>query len=375
MGYTIDELRTAVAELTEPRTWGAAASLVANERKKVEAFVADGGQAYGFTTLFGHLDSIRREEEGRTNLYRGHLIGHPEAISPDEARGIVSVKLCQLSLGGSGISPESYARLRDAFVSDLQRVQVDLRASYGSGDVVPGTWLVRSIFPGPDSLKRGDLMALINGAYIPAGVLLGHYGSIEEALNRATCLVSRARDLSVTRRESDHVQLPVSLRDVQPLRDAIDSALKSMQTAITRSANRQSANPLFLFSDGKTHPVSNSSFLDFKFSLDVAAIHETVRIAGAYVVAATRWVSGLAEVIVDDLERPLYVQLPKVCKAYEDQFTSSTASAAYSQTESRGVEDISDSSLRRVLDLTQAVDILDRMSNLLSDELEKLKPQ
>lgn len=372
MEYIFDDLLVSVTQRIEPRAWEETALMVAHEREKVEAFVGDGGQAYGFTTLFGHLDSIQREREGRENLYSGHMVGHPGVIRSDDARGILTIKLCQISQGGTGISSESFARLREVFASDLRYIRMDLQASYGSGDVVPASWLVHSIFPGPDVLKQGDLMAMINGAFIPAGLLLSRFRPIEQALRRAQELIVQARDLTVDQSLSENVQLPVSLRDPEPLENAIGAALERVKTAVTRAANRKSGNPLFHFGARGTYPVSNSSFLDFQLSLDVGAIHETVRIAGAYVVAATRWVCGLAELIVDELEGPLFVQLPKVCKAYEDDLSSSPLSAKFSQVESKGVEDISDSSLRRVLELENAVATLELMSDLLANALGKL---
>lgn len=373
MEYTFNEILASVTHKVEPRAWEVASSSVAEERKRIEAFIEQGGQAYGFTTLFGHLDSIQREQEGRANLYRGHVVGHPSIVTPEIGRAIVAVKLCQLSQGGTGISLNSYMRLREVFSSNSPVIRIDLHASYGSGDVVPGAWLVDSTFAGPWDLERGDLMALINGAYIPAGILLGSYRSIEQALSRAQSLVRETRDLSIARRVSEEVQLPVSLRDLEPLNAALDKACDRIQTSITRAVNRKSGNPLFDIGKSGVRPVSNSSFLDFEFSIDVGAVHEVVRIVGAYIVASTRWASNSAESEADELYGPLVVQLPKVCKAYEEGLTSRSSSLQYSQVESRGVEDISDSSLRRVLDLNGAISTLDQMSDLLANALHRLK--
>lgn len=369
MAFTLSELRNAVQRTAEPQAWATRAAALADERQRIEQFVDCGGQAYGFTTLFGHLDAIKREREAILNLYQGHLVGHPKLLDPKIARGIVVVKLCQLSNGGTGISLSSYERLREGYASGLDDVRVDLRASYGSADVVPGAWLVNSIFGEASDLHRGDLMALINGAYVPAGVLLGSLNQLETVASRALSLTAEAREVSKKLQKSVDVQLPVSLRDLAPLYEAVNHAREQLETALLRAANRRSGNPMFQIDDGAVRPVSNSSFLDFQLTFALAAAQEAALVIAAYVTSATRWVCGLAEEAADELQRPLFVQLPKVAKAYEDQLLSRSAGTGYSQNESLGVEDISDSSLRRVLDLVENATVLDSVTDLLEEAL------
>ena len=371
MAFTLSELRKAVREAVEPEAWADRLSMIADERQQIEQFVDTGGQAYGFTTLFGHLDAIQREREAIANLYRGHLVGNPEQLEPKIARGIIAVKLCQLSNGGTGISPASYERLRAGFSSDLEDIRVDLRASYGSGDVVPGAWLVDSLFRSFENLHRGDLMALINGSYMPTGVLLGAMDELESVAARALGLVTEARSVSVQLQKQVDVQLPVSLRDLTPLQHALQHAQGQLEAALLQAVNRQSGNPLFRFDDG-AHPVSNSSFLDFQLTSALSVAHEMLLVLAAYITSAIRWVSGLAETTADELDRPLFVQLPKVGKAYENQLVSNIPRAEYSQVESMGVEDVSDSALRRVLDLKDALPLLDKISDLLSQALRTM---
>lgn len=372
MAFTLSELRKAVQQIEYPQTWSSRANALAAERHRIEQFVASGGQAYGFTTLFGHLDAIKREREAIANLYQGHLVGHPDRLDPVIARGIVAVKLCQLSNGGTGISLASYESLREACASGLDDVQVDLCASYGSGDVVPGTWLVSSIFGGVDDLQRGDLMALINGSYIPAGVLLGALDQLETVASRGLSLIADAQNVSKMLRKSSDVQLPVSLRDLTPLHEAVAYARDQIEAALLRAANRRSGNPMFQIERGVVQPLSNSSFLDFQMTFALSAAREASLVIAAYATSATRWVCGSAELMADELQRPLFVQLPKVAKAYEGKLLSKSKGVGYSQNESRGVEDISDSSLRRVLDLIESAPVLDSISDLLEEALRMI---
>ena len=369
MAFTLSELRNAVQQIEEPQAWSNRANLLADERHRIEQFIESGGQAYGFTTLFGHLDSIKREREAIASLYQGHLVGHPDRLDPVIARGIVAVKLCQLSNGGTGISLASYERLREAYASGLDDVRVDLSASYGSGDVVPGAWLVNSIFGGVENLQRGDLMALINGAYVPAGVLLGSLNQLETVASRALSLTAEARKVSKKLQKAVDVQLPVSLRDLAPLYEAVDHTREQLETTLLRAANRRSGNPMFQIDNDAVRPLSNSSFLDFQLTFALEAAQESALVIAAYVTSATRWVCGLAEETADELQRPLFVQLPKVAKAYEGKLLSRSGGTGYSQNESRGVEDISDSSLRRVLDLVENASVIDNISDLLEEAL------
>lgn len=372
MAFTLTELRDAAQQKAEPQAWSSSTVALADERRNIEEFVDSGGQAYGFTTLFGHLDAIKREREAISNLYQGHLVGRPQRLDPNIARGIVVVKLCQLSNGGTGISLPSYERLRDGYASGLENVRVDLRASYGSGDVVPGAWLVNSIFGKADYLHRGDFMALINGSYFPAGVLLGAWDQLESAASRGLRLIAEATAVSQKLQKAVDVQLPVSLRDLTPLHEAVNQARGQLETALLRAANRRSGNPMFQPDNGSVLPVSNSSFLDFQLTFALTAAREAALVIAAYSTSATRWVCRLAEEMADELQRPLFVQLPKVAKAYEDELISRSTGVGYSQNESQGVEDISDSSLRRVLDLVETAPVVDNISDLLEETLCKI---
>lgn len=367
--FELDDVVRAVDKRELLDGWSSRLPAIGEQRAAVEAFIDDGGQAYGFTTLFGHLDSIRREREGIANLYQGHLVGAPEQLEPAWARGVLAVKLCQLANGGSGISPGTYQRLLERFSAELSDVRIDLRASYGSGDVVPGAWFVEAMLGGAEGLPAGDLMALINGGYVPAGLLLGSLPLVRSVFGDALALVGEAAEFA--RAHDAGVQLPVSLRDTSPLERAAGHGRAQLETALGGALNRRSANPLFEFEGGEAAPRSNSSFLDFELSLAIAATHEALRVVSAYLTGATRFVAKLGEETAPELEKPFFVQLPKVSEAYADGLT--VPAVAYGHAESLGVEDIGDGGLIRVRAFIADLQPVAVQADLLREALYKAR--
>lgn len=349
--------------------WAGRLPVLEAQRAAVEAFIDGGGQAYGFTTLFGHLDSIHREREAIGNLFEGHLVGAPEHLDPAWARGMLAVKLCQLANGGSGISPGTYQRLLGRFTGDLRDVRIDLRASYGSGDVVPGAWFVEAMLGGAEDLPAGDLMALINGAYVPTGLLLGSLTRVRTVFNEALHVVGEAAEFAGA--HDAGVQLPVSLRDTSPLECAVAQGKKQLETALGAALNRQSSNPLFTFEGEAAAPRSNSSFLDFELSLAIGVAHEALRVSSAYLTGATRFVAGLGEEAAPELDKPFFVQLPKVSKAYADGL--GVPGVSYAQAESHGVEDIGDAGLIRARAFLGDLEPVAVQTDLLRDALHKAR--
>lgn len=367
MVYRVTEVAEAVAERRLLSQWKAARALINQERQAIEGFVEQGGSAYGFTTMFGHLDSMANPDNA--TLFRGHTIGYPETVPHDAVRGIVAVKLCQLSLGGTGVTPRAYDALLDSFESPLDEVEIDLRASYGSGDVVPGAWLARAVLGNDPDLPDGDLMALINGAYVASGVTLALRTSLHESYGNAVVTVEKAAEIAHRLRQSATVQLPVSLRDTNPLAGIIRTGQDTLDKALQSALNRRSSNPLFDIAKERpkepVEPVSNSSFLDFELSLGLQSQLEIVRVVSAYLCSAIRWLDHVAESILPDDEKPLTVQYPKVAKAYNDRLAAFAGTVTYAQAESRDVEDISDGALIRVLQLEESLVIIRQQTVML----------
>ncbi|SIS47844.1 histidine ammonia-lyase [Corynebacterium appendicis CIP 107643] len=351
--------------LTEKR------EVIEQQREQVDRYLETGGVAYGFTTLFGHLDAFATSPSAL--LLEGHTVGRPSPITQDLFRSILAVKLCQLSNGGSGISPETFDLLIETFQTPPTNVEIDLEASYGCGDVVPGAWLAKSLFESEPDLRAGDLMCLMNGSYFGAGVALHTNSEMRDLFEEAWETLNAARETALAVQGDSTVQLPVSLRDLQPLRIVIDRAEKNLQIALEHSLNANSGNPLFEFERGTAKPVSNSSFLDFQLSLSLNETTETCKVVSSYLVGATRWLDHLAEATLADEAKPLSVQFPKISKAYHDTIVASSGNASYAQAESRDIEDVSDSSLIRALKLKRFLGLLSHQIGFLTSILKLLE--
>lgn len=354
-----------------PDQWTDCEQKLHRERLLVEEFLDQGGKAYGFSSLFGHLDNISQERSALHSLVSGHLVGNPYRLGDKVASGILIMKLCQLSHSGTGITVDTYKKLHQALV-DGAAVSADLYASYGSGDVVPAMWVAKSVIDDVENLPPGDLMCLINGAFVPAGVLLGIHDVLHDEVFLGVDLVSRTAQELQKNPKFHGVQLPVSLRDVSQLNKICISTCDDVRSQLERSANTASGNPLFNFSFGKAQPVSNSSFLNFPLSITLGNVVEMLRILSAYLTTSTRHLAAQVEDTAADENKPAVVQFPKVSKAYQDRVDGYAHPAMYSQVESLGVEDIGDASLLKVQVIMDILDVVSQQNQLLKDLLSML---
>lgn len=363
---TISDLLHGLEETPDSLIGDKARQVVARERDAVLNFLDSGGAAYGFSTFFGHLDNHTIKPADSQVLFDAHLVGTPRPLSEKASRAITLIKLCQLMQGGSGISPETFDRVLEG----LDRtVSIDLNASYGSGDVVPGAWWVKSVLgPTPD-FQRGDLIALINGSFVPVGLLLNAVQPLETLFSTVVWSTNVARDF-VQQRNDSGVQLPVSLRDIDPLKRELADGTTQLTSAIESSANRSSFNPAFVFNDnnGTVSACSNSSFLNFECLAAVRRVGTSLSIAAGYSLAIINHVSSYLEKESDVNHGVDWVQTPKVAKAYYDNIMASLAfSGSTAQWTSGGTEDISDFLLADTRRLLHALGVAGELVGLLTD--------
>lgn len=362
---TINDLLHGLEEPPVSLIRDTARSVVARERDAVLSFLDSGGSAYGFSTFFGHLDNHAIKPADSQVLFDAHLVGTPRPLSEKASRAITLIKLCQLAQGGSGISSETFERVLEG----LDRtVSNDLDASYGSGDVVPGAWWVRSVLgPTPD-FQRGDLIALINGSFVPVGLLLHAVQPLGALFSTVVWSAGVARDF-VQQRNDSGVQLPVSLRDISPLKRELAEGMSQLKSAIESSANRSSFNPAFVFDDNKStvSVSSNSSFLNFECLAAVRRVGTSLSVAAAYSLSIIRHVSSTLEKESDINHGVDWVQVPKVATAYYDNLMESlTFSGSTAQWTSEGTEDISDFLLADTRKLLHALGIAEKLVGLLT---------
>ncbi|WP_257159692.1 aromatic amino acid ammonia-lyase [Corynebacterium cystitidis] len=358
VSFTWEDLEKA-ADGTPIAAWDDACEDVSSTRSKVDSYLADGGQAYGFSTLLGHLDSHRLSmRDVQNDMFRAHLVGEPHPVSLRQIRAITAVKLSQLAQAANGVSLEIYSALLKSF-TQLERssaLAMDLAASYGSGDVVPAAWWVHSVLGQNPCFDRGDVIALINGNFITPGLVLADYASWRSAIDEVVDTVLIARKTL----GGSEVQLPVSLRDVSPLTQLVDFSFSRLRDQVIAAVNEPTGNPLFVESGGEFKAVSNSSFLNFSLASSLSAFAEMLEACSAYLRSATERLANVGEQREGELVHGAYfVQPPKVSKAYFDQIHSlMNTSFPLAQSESHMVEDIGDTALARWRILNPGVELL-----------------
>lgn len=363
--------------------WQAARACIGTERAAVleRLRARPDSPVYGFTTLLGPLDSRSADELTPAEILESHLVGTPVTLPPFWRHAIHGAKLEQMSHGGSGVSIESFDAVLGAF-GQQRTLEMDLSASYGSGDVVPGCWWVAGVL-GRAPKPRGDLIALMNGSFVGLGISLGAVLRLEQHLPEALAvLLSRGRVQTGTtaggdrellellkplqRRGCGTVQLPVSLRDAGASILPLIAATAAAETAIAARLGAPSANPLFLLRNGEAEAFSQSSFLslDVRFALE-GLISATVMLGGLMQRALESHHDRGADGI--DTAQVSLIQPAKVVHALYLEMLGSIAPYGFVGVMSGGVEDLWDGVLYRARQLDALVSLLERQLSVIRD--------
>lgn len=364
--------------------WNDPATLtrLSDERSAIESAVASGRNAYGFTSLLGPLDDIDASDGYQAQLLAGHLIGVPQEIDKRAGDWITATKLQQLSLGGSGITPKTFMSVSDSFAMGEIRYEIDLDASYSSADVVPASWWVRSVLGSPCHLGGdGDLIALMNGDFVSAGMLA--YATerlLDEACVLFACLrhadmmafpQTRGQELLATamgllHARNDHPQKSVLHRDCMPIVSGIATEIAGAMAVYENAASHRSGNPLFLRDDdGTVLPVSQSSFLDFSIASAASGLSHATCLSARL---AQKAIASTCDRMEDGDRTPQWVQYPKVSLGYCIAIEGHQANAMQlTGFESGGVEDLWDAGLITTCVLLGQLHILDKETQLLSE--------
>lgn len=356
--------------------WDERSSLVARQRESVEGYLATGATVYGFSTLLGHLDNITAVSAEQANLLRGHLVGTPGELSEGDFRLLTAVKVQQLSLGGSGVSPATYEALLEYVDTWTGPAMGAWESSYGSGDVVPGAWWANALFgtvAEAGALPAGDLIALINGNFVSTARSIATTIELQRVL---TSFVQVAWTMGDTRHELnfdgdfevgppvwlESVQAPVSLRDPRPLLGNIRSMWGQLIDALWGDLNAASGNPLFTGFDDDVRDVSQSSFLNYELADALSrAITVLVRAGGQLQRYIEHLCLASAELVVGR-EKVKYVQPPKVATAvHADLSRTDTGLRQTYLATSEGIEDACDETLQLVGRATKAIAEVDEL--------------
>lgn len=338
---------------------------------------------YGFTTLLGPLDGHDSDELQMETVLSAHIVGQGVTVPEFWERMIHAVKLQQLSNGGSGVSVEAYVEALEAFGVERELV-LDLRASYGSGDVVPGSWWIKGVFA-DTPYSRGDLIALMSGSFISVGATLGALLRLEDSLPEAFAILMGVgmvhpcvyepgadRDLlevlaGLQDTERGRVQLPVSLRDLGASLVPLVRQVDLLEASIGRVLGRSSANPLFHETEGGlgARALSQSSFLSLEVRFAMEGLMSAVSMLGGVLQRAME--SHLALDGGRDTSRVGMVQPAKIVYAYYLEMLSLHAPYGFVGSMSGGVEDLWDGVLVRSRQLDQMVTLLGRQLAVIAD--------
>lgn len=388
----LSELRQYVNAGVIPQRWQAASLLISAERAEIIKAVFSGnahGGAYGFTSMLGPNDHREMSPEQQQIMLAGHCVGTPSELSEPEARAILASKIIQLANGGTGMSAARYNDLLAVARQTPGSVNVDLDASYGSGDVVPAAWWVKSIWGESTNWQAGDLIALINGNFVSNAF---SYLVFDKLLNTVAAFVNLTAethkqfisgatgnllDFKLNALYVNHTgwdsppQLPVSQRDIFPILHSASSNLYRFAEALESSLAAKSGNPIFIKEQGRVVAKSQSSFLNLELSGGLHAINSTVAQLSAATQRATEIVCSKLLQDADDFTTQILqaVQLPKVSEAYKLQIATPLL-VNYSGSMSGGVEDLWDLNLPNSRELLRKLNILEKQLDTLKTATE-----
>lgn len=207
---------------------------------------------YAVTTLTGHRD---REGVRLTPAAINRAIADSHYFAPHSDpdprlwRLITLCKLTQLSMGGVPLRAELFDALREGARSGEFTGRVDLQSSYSCGDVIPGCqwtlqWL-EAVDVSIEELGPGEMIALINGAFVHLGAALWSMQRLDVPLAREISQSRRAGDMLVQSGRHDGAQLPVSFRAMRQSRSAVKAMADYAGAVIDRLLGAPSGNPLF----------------------------------------------------------------------------------------------------------------------------------
>ncbi|GGB72711.1 MULTISPECIES: aromatic amino acid lyase [Henriciella] len=161
-----------------PAGLNAAETRVAADYSKVERLreASPGLRIYGLTTLPGHRDDEAPDDDYsaryQNTLIESHCVPVNNWFSGDVGVCVTLAKAYAVAAGASLVSPDLYGHILSATADRGFAPAIARNASYSSGDVIPAAHWARELLgrsPGY-TLKPGEGMALINGAFVHVGV-------------------------------------------------------------------------------------------------------------------------------------------------------------------------------------------------------------
>ncbi|MDJ1113605.1 aromatic amino acid lyase [Microbacterium dauci] len=350
----LDDVLLASIHGEEPQTWRDAEERISGDRDAVLRLVEHGATVYGFTTRVGPFDAVH----GRSlddHLLKDHLVGAKISVPRSFFRLLSATKAAQLSVGGSGISLETYRRIIHSSITEREGdVSGAWLASYGAADVVPGSWWLRELLLSErHSMSSGDFICSVSGSFVSTSIgivallkahrLLARFLVLVPTIDRQVPLRSshageaRVRELLDTESTATRVQAAISMRDVSPVVSLGVQTIGELEQALESRLSHQSANPLIV-AEPEARAVSQNSYLDFQLTHRLSATLSMLHLIGHHVQRLLDHDLGLHP-------QPELVQGPKVAQSILERSRALLSAPSFVSPQSGGVEDMYDMSL------------------------------
>ena len=304
-------------------------------RSVIDTIAAEGRKVYGVTTGFGHLSSVRIQQEQlvdlQHNLLRSHAAGVGEPLSEEVTRAMMLLLAASLARGHSGVRVEVVQTLIALLNAQVHPI-IPSRGSVGaSGDLAPlahlGLLLVGEgeamhkgqRYSGAEALNHAEIaplrlqakegLALINGTHLMEAIailaladanivvqtaevacamslegLLGSHAPLDarihkrrgqqgqqESANHLRMLV-RHSEINTSHQDCPRVQDPYTLRCAPQVFGAIRDALDYCTNIFERELDAVTDNPLVFPEDGDVISGGNFHGQPLALALDMMAI-------------------------------------------------------------------------------------------------------
>lgn len=353
--------------------WLKAQNTIASQRALVDRHLSttDRPRVYGFDTLLGPLDSEAAGDDSQLMLLNAHLQGRKGDVGRDTFAAMTAVKLEQLSLGGTGIHPETFTGILNSMALDDSTYSGAWKDSYSSGDVVPASWWVKNIMDRGliPCLHPGDVIALINGNFVSTAMGVMTLNSLSRYFAKFLATSAAVVDPGPAQLQADDVprrlveaiwdrkyirplpasdiQRPVSVRDGRLYVGVIAATLRQLSAALSERLSRSSGNPLFVVQpNGALGSMSQASFLGFSLTQAATSAMQALSLCMG---AVHRFTQQKSDELQGRSMEPLQyaVQPPKISRAIleEAKLRFGNLPLSFTGVESGGVEDVWDLSL------------------------------
>jgi len=195
-GMTLEELVAIARQGAPVEAAPEAEARIADARRLIDRWVAEGRTIYGVTTGFGALSGVTISPKDTRRLQQNILMSHSAGVGPfldeETTRAILALRIKDMARGHSGIRPETFRhliRLLNAGVTPLVPEQGSVGASgdlvplahlslvlIGEGEALyqgrrlPGAQALAAAGLAPLKLESAEGLALINGTQAMTGI-------------------------------------------------------------------------------------------------------------------------------------------------------------------------------------------------------------